>query len=155
MSECLAERLASYGPSVISCSREPKAVETAEIVARAFAVPVRPVDGLEEHHRENVPFLSPSEFEESVRQLFSRPDRLVLGTETARQALDRFTVAVDGLIESQQSDSIVVTHRTVMTLYVADVAGVEPMCFWTRLRLPSFVALTVPDLRIDSIVDSV
>ena len=87
--------------------------------------------------------------------MFSSPDRLVLGTETARQALDRFAVAVDGLIESQRSDSIVVTHGTVMTLYVADVAGVEPMRFWARLGMPSFAALTVPDLRIDSIVDSV
>ena len=155
MSECLAARLTGHVPDAISCSREPKAVETAKIVARAFGVPAEPVNGLEEHHRDSTPFLPQREFEESIRQLFSSPDRLVLGTETARQALDRFTVAVNGLIESQRSDSIVVTHGTVMTLYVEDVAGVEPMCFWTRLRLPSFVALTVPDLRIDSIVDSV
>ena len=134
---------------------EPKAVETAEIVARALAIPVRPVDGVEEHHRDNVPFLPIGEFEESVRRFFSKPNQLVLGTETARQALDRFTAAVDGLIKSHQSDSIVVTHGTVMTLYVADVAGVEPIGFWRRLGLPSFVALTVPDLRVESIVESV
>ena len=146
--------LTGYVPDAISCSREPKAVETAEIVAKAFAVPVGPVDGLEEHHRDNVPFLPIGEFEESVRRFFSTPCQLVLGTETARQALDRFTVAIDGLIKSQQSDSIIVTHGTVMTLYVANVAGVEPMRFWRRLGLPSFVALTVPDLRVESIVGS-
>ena len=134
---------------------EPKAVETAEIVAKALAIPVRPVDGVEEHHRDNVPFLPIGEFEDSVRRFFSKPNQLVLGTETARQALDRFTVAIDGLIKSQQSDSIVVTHGTVITLYVAEAAGVEPMPFWRRLGLPSFVVLRVPDLRIDSIVDSV
>ena len=36
MSECLAARLTGHVPDAISCSREPKAVETAEIVARAF-----------------------------------------------------------------------------------------------------------------------
>lgn len=154
-SERLAARLNGYVPSAISCSSEPKAVETAEIVAGELAAPVESVDGLEEHHRDNTPFLHRSEFEESVRQLFSSPDRLVLGAETARQALDRFSATVDGLIETQQSDIIVVTHGTVMTLYVADVAGVEPMRFWTRLGLPSFVALTVPDMRVDSIVESV
>ena len=45
-----------------------------------------------------------------------------------------------------------VTHGTVMTLYVASVAGVQPMRFWHRLGLPSFVVLTLPDMHILSTV---
>ena len=44
---------------------------------------------------------------------------------------------------------------TVMTLYAARVAGVRQMCFWRRLGLPSFVVLTLPDMDIQSVVDSV
>ena len=141
---------------MIWSSREPKAIETAEIVADELGVPAKIADGLEEHHRDNVPFLSPKEkFEEAVERLFRCPDRLVLGRETANHARDRFTAAIDEVIDAGQSDSIVVTHGTVMTLFVASFPGVERMAFWRRLGLPSYVVLTLSDMRIKSIVEGV
>ena len=79
----LATRLKEFKPAVIWSSTEPKAIETAQIVASEFSVPVEIADGLEEHHRDNVPFLSKEVFEEAVERFFRCPDRLVLGTETA------------------------------------------------------------------------
>ena len=154
--ELLADRMRGFNPSVVWSSREPKAVETADIVARAFGVPVRTADGLEEHHRRDVPYFpTMDEFESAVEQFFLSPDRLVLGSEMAGQALTRFTAAIDGVIDAGQADSVVVTHGTVMTLYVASVAGVRPMDFWRRLGLPSFVALSLPDMHIQSVVEDV
>ena len=151
-SELLADRLRGFNADVVWSSREPKAVETAEIVAGALGVPVRTVDGLEEHHRRGVPYFpTTDEFESAVEQFFLNPDRLVLGSETAQQALSRFTAAIDGVIDAGQADSVVVTHGTVMTLYVASVAGVRPMDLWRRLGLPSFVVLSLPDLHLQSI----
>ena len=81
-SKLLTDRLRGFSPDVVWSSREPKAVETAEIVAAAFGVPVRTADGLEEHHRRGVPyFLTNDEFESAVEQLFCSPDQLVLGTD--------------------------------------------------------------------------
>ena len=152
----LAARLKEFSPAVIRSSRESKAIETAEIVANDHGVPVEIVDGLEEHHRENVPFLSSKEeFEEAVERLFRCPDELVLGTETANQARDRFTAALDKVIGVGHTDSIVVTHGTVMTLYVASIAGVQMMSFWRRLGLPSYVVLTLPERRIQSLIEDV
>ena len=109
---------------------------------------------MEEHHRDNVPFLSSKEeFEEAIERFFLCSDELVLGTETAEQARDRFAAAIDEVIDAGQSDSVVVTHGTVITLYVASVAGVQTMEFWRRLGLPSYVVLTLPDVRIKSIVE--
>ena len=154
--ELLAAGLREFRPSVIWSSREPKAIETAEIVANELGVPVKIANGLEEHHRDNVPFLpSKEEFEGAVERFFLCPDRLVLGAETAEQARDRFAAAIDKVIVAGQADSIVVTHGTVMTLYVASVAGVQTIEFWRRLGLPSYVVLTLPDLRIKSIVEDV
>ena len=154
--ELLAGRLREFSPSVIWSSKEPKAIETAETVAREFGVPVKIAVGLEEHHRENVPFLSSKdEFEEAVERFFLCPDELVLGTETANRARDRFAAAIDKVINAGPTDSIVVTHGTVMTLYVASVAGVQMMSFWRRLGLPSYVVLTLPDMSIRFIVDDV
>jgi len=154
--ELLAAGLREFNPSVIWSSKESKAVETAEIVADELGVPVEIADGLEEHHRDNVPFMSSKdEFEEAVERFFLHPDELVLGTETANQARDRFAAAIDKVIGAGQTDSIVVTHGTVITLYVASVAGVQRMSFWRRLGLPSYVVLTLPDMRIKSIAEGV
>lgn len=152
----LAARLMEFSPAGIWSSREPKAIETAEIVADEFGVPVKIADRLEEHHRDSVPFLpSKDEFEGAVERFFHCPDQLVLGTESAEQARVRFVAAIKKAIEAGQADSIVVTHGTVMTLYMASVAGVQMMDFWRRLGLPSYVVLTLPDMRIKSIVEDV
>ena len=152
----LAARLMEFSPPRIWSSREPKAIETAEIVANEFGVPVEIVEGLEEHHRDNVPFLSSKEeFEEAVERFFRCPDELVLGTETTEAARARFAKAIDKVIDEGHADSIVVTHGTVITLYVATVAGVQRMDFWRRLGLPSCVVLTLPDMRIKSVVEDV
>ena len=132
--ELLAARLRDFSPAAVWASKEPKAVETAEIVAATFGVPVRTADGLEEHHRDGVPYFpTEEEFEAAVEQLFDKPDELVLGTETADQALRRFTAAIDRIVVAGHADNIVVTHGTVMTLYAASVAGVEPAGLWRRL----------------------
>ncbi len=152
----LTGKLKCLGPGVIWSSSEPKAVETAEIVAASFGVPVQIADGLEEHHRTGVPYFpTEEEFEAAVEQFFNAQDRLVLGTETAEQALGRFSAAIDDVLKREQTDNIVVTHGTVMTLYVSSVACVDRVCFWRRLEAPSFVVLSLPDMRIESVVDGV
>ena len=100
-------------------------------------------------------FPTQDEFEAAVEQLFEKPDQLVLGTETAEQALGRFSATIDKVIEAGQTDNVVVTHGTVMTLYAAGVARVEPTGLWRRLGTPSFVVLGLPDMRVRSVVERV
>ena len=145
--ELLAKELRCFAPAPIWCSKEPKAIETAQILAGALDIPAQIADGLEEHHRGSVPYFpTQDEFEQAIEQFFSEPDKLVLGDETAQQALRRFTAAIDRVVEADAADTadtaIVVTHGTVMTLYMASVVGVRPMCFWRRLETPSFAVLT-------------
>ena len=42
-----------------------------------------------------------------------------------------------------------------MTLYLASIAGVRRMSFWRRLGLPSFVVLTLPEMQMHAIAESV
>ena len=137
----LAEELRGFSPASIWSSKEPKAIETSEILADALNVPVQIVDGLEEHHRSNVPYFpTKDEFEQTIEQFFLNSEEPVLGDETAQQALRRFTVAINKIIATDTTEApIVVTHGTVMTLYTASVSGVEPMRFWRNLETPSFV----------------
>ena len=143
----LAEELRAFTPASIWCSNEPKAIETAQILAHALKAPLQVADGLEEHHRSSVPYFpTQDEFEQAIRQFFHNPQQHVLGEETAQQALRRFTAAINRIIATDTADTaIVVTHGTVMTLYMASVSGVEPMCFWRRLETPDFVVLTPPE----------
>ena len=151
----LAGRLNSFGPTVIWSSKETKAIETAGVIAVAFQVPVRVTDGLEEHHRSGTPYFPTQlEFEGAIERFFAKPDHLVLGTETAEQALKRFTSAINQAIALGDWHTVVVTHGTVMALYVASKCGVSPMEFWQRLGLPSFVVIQLPKMKIHSIVES-
>jgi broad specificity phosphatase PhoE len=47
-----------------------------------------------------------------------------------------------------EGDLVVVSHGTVVALFVAAATGVEPYAFWNRLGLPSFVVLSLPGLEI-------
>ena len=143
----LADELRVFTPTSIWCSKEPKAIETAQILAGALHLSVNIADGLEEHHRSSVPYFpTHDEFEQAVQQFFLNPQQLVLGDETAHQALQRFTAAINRIIATDTADTaIVVTHGTVMTLYMASVSGVESICFWRNLETPSFVVLTPPE----------
>ncbi|MXX93311.1 MAG: histidine phosphatase family protein [Chloroflexi bacterium] len=151
----LATKLRSFSPELIWSSREPKAVETASIVARTFDVTVRLADGLEEHHRDEVPYLPKREFENTVEAFFHHSDQLVLGSETAKQACERFTASIENVMKTGQKDIIVITHGTVISLYAASVAKVHSMSLWHQLGLPSYVVLTLPSMKIQTTVGSV
>ena len=152
----LADALSDASPQFIASSVEPKAVQTAQIIAERFGKPHRAFDGLHEHDRSNVEFLPAEDFDPAVASFFQSPDELVLGKETASQAQERFSAAAQTIIEdSPEGDIVIVSHGTVMALYVARWAGIPALPLWRRLGLPSFVALSLPEFEIVSLVESV
>jgi hypothetical protein len=50
---------------------------------------------------------------------------------------------------------VVVTHGTVLSLYVAAVTGLDVVALWRRLDLPSYLVLARPDLGLIEIVDAI
>jgi broad specificity phosphatase PhoE len=154
--EPLADRLAVYGPDVFVTSTEPKAVETGRIVAELLGRPWETAEGLHEHERRDVAFESQERFEAAVAGFFAEPGRLVFGSETSDRAHQRFAQAIAAVVERFPSQSVaVVTHGTVMTLFVTRAAGLEPFPFWKRLGLPAFVVLSLPELGLLSVVEDV
>lgn len=148
-SRILGEELGGYELDLVVSSTEPKAVETAEIAAGALDVPIEIVVGLHEHERANVGFLKSERFERSIERFFSRPKDPVFGDETADQAHDRISKAVNGLSDRSRCEKIaIVTHGTVLSLFVSRISELEPFALWKRLGLPSWVALSYPDFRV-------
>jgi len=152
----LADRLEGYAPDVIVTSDEPKAVQTGRIVASELGKPLKTAQGLHEHDRSNVAFESTEWFEAAVARFFAEPGRLVFGNETADQAYSRFSEAVARVLEEHPEQNVaIVAHGTVMSLFVARTAGLEPFPFWKRLGLPAFVVLSRPEFNLVELVQRV
>jgi broad specificity phosphatase PhoE len=144
----LARTLQPSGATKVFTSVEPKAIETAKALADVWGLDVEEVPGLQEHERPAAQWLSREEFEQKVRDLFGRPGEIVFGAESADHARRRFTMAVMRLIARTDADVVVVTHGTVLTLFVAEATGVEPFAFWKKLSMPCAVVLRLPELSL-------
>ena len=106
--------------------------------------------------RDNEPWLETEEFEERIADLFRRPSELVFGSETANQARERYARCVKRALDAHRDETVVVVaHGTVISLYIAGVTGRDPLALWQLLGLPSYVALTGPEMRVTAVVSSV
>jgi broad specificity phosphatase PhoE len=143
----LARRVPCSAPKIFT-SREPKARETAAAIAEVWRVPVEEVAGLEEHHRPSVSLLTRDEFDRNIRDLFENPTTLVFGTETAAAAHRRFSAAIMRVVTRTTDDVAVVTHGTVMTLFVSAATGVNAFDYWKAQQMPSATILSLPELTL-------
>jgi 2,3-bisphosphoglycerate-dependent phosphoglycerate mutase len=139
----LAERLRPHAVEEVFSSDEPKAIETAQIIAAEVGVDSSVADGVHEHDRSNVPHMRSGEFISHVELFFRKPDELTLGRETANQCLARFEAAIDELIRGNAGAKAiaVVTHGTVLSLYLANLGAGKPFDLWRRMGLPSYAVI--------------
>jgi broad specificity phosphatase PhoE len=136
----LATRVRALAPRRLLSSPEPKALETAELIAPALGleVEVEVERDLREHERRTLPFLPRDEFVRRMREFFARPDEVVLGEESAGAARGRFSAVVD----SVERPAAVVTHGTVIALYRAGSDPDGGFAFWEGLALPDVVEVS-------------
>jgi broad specificity phosphatase PhoE len=144
----LANALAAYNPDTIVTSREPKAIETGQLVAARLGLPCQPWDDLHEHLRLTAPFTSRQEFDARIARFFAEPDQLVLGEETAAQASARFGGAIADLLRRYpQQTLIVISHGTVISLFFKSITTNDPYPLWRKLDLPAYVVFSLPGLE--------
>ena len=140
-------------PKIIISSVEPKARETAEIIARSLGLEFQVVNGLHEHDRSQSPYYSKVEFQNLVQEFFEKPSEPIFGSETANTALARFRQAVDSVLTSNNDKNIVVvTHGTVISLYASWLTRCDGYDLWKKLGLPSFVVL---DIQSNTLIETV
>jgi broad specificity phosphatase PhoE len=153
----LAEMLTPYQPKLILTSREPKAVETGQLLARFWHLSAQSFPDLHEHCRENVGIInSKQEFEQRVATFFQHPDTLVFGSETAEQATRRFCSAVEQIASTYtQKTIVIVAHGTVLSLYAGACSDIDPHALWQRLQMPAFMVVSLPGFKIEKIVEGV
>jgi 2,3-bisphosphoglycerate-dependent phosphoglycerate mutase len=152
----LAEMLAAHPPAAIITSTEPKAIDTGQIVGERLGIPVETAPNLHEHERPGTDLDTLEQFQAKVARLLENPSELVFGAETGEQARERFSAAVDDAMRKNPAgDVAIVSHGTVMTLFLAHAAGIDPVPFWKGLGLPSYVVLSHPELALLKVVATV
>lgn len=157
----LAKLLPREGCVAVVSSDEPKAAETAQILAEALGLPLTTHPGLREHDRSNVAMMKTPEFVSAVANFFRRPNQLVLGQETARQALKRFERAINDLLDAHPEgpdgsprDLMIVSHGTVLALWLELYCEVDGFTAWRQAGLPSYVSVAWPECRISARMDN-
>lgn len=147
----LARKLSGHDPDIIITSNELKAQQTGNIIARCMGLPIQFGKNIHEHLRESGGIVSDQVFTKRIAKMFSQPDELVFGLETARAALDRFSNSVEMIMNTYpEMTPAIVTHGTVMSLYYSEITGNDPFRFWEMLGLPAFYTVLWPDRVLES-----
>lgn len=155
-SKLLANTLSDYSPFEILSSEESKAKETADIIAHHHDNIVHVEKGLHEHERENSIFMDIEKWTNTIKDFFENPSNLIFGNETANQAKNRFSMSVNNILKKVTIGNIaIIAHGTVITLFCSIYNNIDLFQFWERLGLPSFVVLSIPDFKINEVIDSI
>jgi broad specificity phosphatase PhoE len=97
-----------------------------------------------------MPYLSQGAFQTSMREFFQKPGELVFGRDTANQAHARFYQALHEILnEYKKKTVVVVTHGTVISLFVSRLTGSSGFELWNRMGLPSYIAI---DLQSNTLI---
>lgn len=104
-------------------SSEIKTYLTIEPLIQKFEIIVEKNADLDEVHRGDK-FLSKEDFEKEKYKQLEDLDYPAFGGETGNQALERFQKAVEKIkSESQNQNILIVTHGTILNIYLAKVLG--------------------------------
>lgn len=135
-----------YSPVAIVSSDEPKAIETADLIAERLNIPVEIALDLREHERDEDTLLGEAAFQIAIADFFAHPAELVFGKETAVSALFRFRNGVADVLGAHPTGDIVaITHGRVLSLYLGALSGTNPFSVWKTLKLPDLRAIARPD----------
>lgn len=146
----LATKIRPVGPTLTITSTEAKAKATGDFLAEALGLPVFSTDGLEEHDRTGVPYVADDlVWQATLKNLFHKPQERVLGKETAIEALERFEATLKRELDAHNDDRpILVSHATVISLFVAKYNNLDPYAFWQTVRMPDALLLRRSDFAL-------
>ena len=136
--ERLAGRLAAFAPTRLVASPEPKALETAQVLAGKLGLDVEVDAGLHEHKRQHLSFGTEQEFRQRIAAVFAKPTEPVGGYETAHEAAERLAAA---LAKHQGAPLVAVTHGTVLSVYLGEKLGCDAHDLWRSLHMPDAFVL--------------
>jgi broad specificity phosphatase PhoE len=138
----LASELRHYSFDHLVSSPEPKALSTAEILASQLGSLTVEIDGgFSEHARRSVGFLSAEQLDAGISRLLAKPDERVFGEETANEAYRPICSSLWRQSVNGTRNLMVVTHGTILTIYVSRLLGIDALSLWRKLPMPGAIIL--------------
>jgi broad specificity phosphatase PhoE len=136
----LAEQPFWQDVHIICASVEPKALQTAQIVAERHDLPVEPSFDLRELR---CPGDFVSDYEAAVREVLANPTASLNGWEPAGEAQTRIMTAIERLLMLHENETLaVVSHGLVLTLYLAYLADATPtLDLWHSISFASAIQI--------------
>lgn len=128
----------------IFSSPEPKAFETAHILAGPNGMSVTAIEDLHEVERPPNQWFGddyPGGYRGAVTEYFSRPRAATHGWETPRVAQRRMRRCIERLREWEPWGFAVAGHGLTLSLYIASVTGLDPAQIWPAIGLPDYAVL--------------
>jgi broad specificity phosphatase PhoE len=155
--QILAEQLRPYAISRIFTSEEPKAYLTGQLVADVLNVPCESSPDLHETKRETVGYFEHiADFEVAVEAAMLEPDKLLFGEETFTDARKRLSNQVDTLLQQYPDETLaIVSHGTVLAIYLAHLSGNGAIGIWRSLDMPAYAVINLPEKTISKIVTTI
>jgi broad specificity phosphatase PhoE len=115
-----------FGTTEIIASGEPKALQTAEILAAELGLAVTVKEAMHENDRSATGFLPPTEFEVVANEFFATPAVSVRGWEPARAAQRRIVREMEMVLAGEpRGDILVVGHGAVGTLLLCHYSKIS------------------------------
>ena len=148
----LASQLSEYDIELIITSKEDKTRETANIIKHELKLkPVVEMDDLEETKRVSVPFYEdPEKFKAEIKKAMEMPDAIVFGEESFAAAQKRFVKTI-GIILKEHSEKqtvAIVTHGTVLSLFLEHLTRIKAYKFWHIMNLPQFYVWNLDEMQL-------
>jgi broad specificity phosphatase PhoE len=144
----IAERIAALKPTRVVASPEPKALQTAQILAAPLGLAVEVDPGLHEHKRQHLSFGTEEEFRQRIAQAFADPKAASPGGESPHEACMRLAAT---LARHEGDPLLAVSHGTVMSFYLAEKLGLDAHDLWRSLHMPDAFVLDADGALIERI----
>jgi broad specificity phosphatase PhoE len=144
----IVERVTALKPTRVVASPEPKALQTAQILAAPLNLEVEVDPGLHEHKRQHVSFGTEQEFRERIAEAFAEPSKPAPGGESPHEACERLAAT---LARHRGDPLLAVSHGTVMSLYLAEKLGLDAHDLWRSLHMPDVFVLDADGALIERI----
>jgi broad specificity phosphatase PhoE len=96
------------------------------------------------------------EFISHMELFFRKPAERVLGRESADEAVRRFESAITRIVGDHAIENVaVVSHGTVIALFLAKYSQRKPFELWREMGLPSFAVVDIPEFGLAKIANCV
>lgn len=137
------------GVTAVYTSTHRKTTVVGDAVRAAYGTPVHAVAALDEARRER--WITPDSFIAAQTRFFTAPDQpAVPEWEPASHAAERFAAAVERLLAAHdpRQSLAVVSHASVLTLYVARLRGEPPtVSLWRAIGFAAVCAVDRATLK--------